>query len=115
MSFVIEESSYSTKITFAQSFLPKYEIELHDTRVFDAGACESPGMRLNKGPHFVNAAPFPIAIRRLLQVAQELAHAARSLIDILLGHRVRNPDMLGRAEGFTRNRDHVRLVQQPRR
>ena len=53
-------------------------------------------------------------ISALLQLGQVLAHPPRALVDILLGHRVGDADVFRRAECLTRNRHHVRLVQQPR-
>src|SRR6266568_9440945 len=50
----------------------------------------------------------------LLQPAEELSHPAGSFIDILLGYRIRDTDVLSGTEGLAGDSDHVSLVEQAR-
>jgi hypothetical protein len=48
----------------------------------------------------------------MLQPAKKLPHPLQRLVNILHRRRIRNADVFGRAESFSRNRGNVRLVQQ---
>ena len=45
------------------------------------------------------------------QFRQEFLHAAGALVDVLLGHRVRDADVFRGSEGLARHRDDMGLVE----
>src|ERR1039458_6724282 len=110
IGFGIERTSYPTDTTFAQC------CPTHTTlfRSWTAPSAIGDGAQMGLQPETSAAGPFePDA--RLFQSGEEFAHAAGSFVDICLGYRVRDSDMLGSSKGLARHRNHVSLVQHPSR
>src|SRR5665213_3778768 len=104
IGFDIERTSYPTDTTFAQC-CPTHSPTFCN---WTAPSAIGDGAQMGLQPEICAAGPSK-RNARLFQSGQEFAHAAGSLVDIRLGYRVRDADMLGSPKGLARHRNHCLL------